>query len=155
MQVTCDDLQLDPPAVADAQDSSEDAEYALSQGLEALRGSQEGTLALPAEMARLAPAPETWGGYIWPRVRGRRLFIPLFKPANVETMVAPSGYAEIVFFQRSGDTLAAPGWRWLIPLGLLAAAVGVLLRRRRRAAENGSVVMESIVQGVDEKEKEE
>jgi len=134
MKDASDELEMeDQTAMRTALDASQDAEAFVSLALEDHRASEGNAEALPAPDAKRASKPANWWGYLWPGVRGRSLLIPLYQPADSETLIEQVGIVELTFYHRPSEALAGLGWRWLIPAGLLLA--GALGCRQRREEE--------------------
>jgi len=113
--------------------ASQDAEAGVSLALEDLRAVTDFPGRLPAAFAAAAE-----DGDLLP-LRARRVTAPLYVPTGDETLLAPAGAAEVIFYDRPTDVpravahrvLASP-LRWIPSAVLLLAALLALIPRRQR-----------------------
>jgi len=132
MDLVLDGLtRKDRQALTQAAETSADIETALSQALEHYRAITADIPAFPAILASRAPAPATrWLGW-WRTLRGRRVVVPLFTPDADLSRSSCAGIAEVAFYERPADLAAAIAGANLPAIGLLLAALLMLVVGRK------------------------
>lgn len=111
---------------------AEVAQSTVTLVFEQFRAVDTGKVELPADLTSHAPLPASWPARLLPFVRGQRVLIPLLSPAANDELVAPAGTAEIVFYHRPAELIAALGVKLILPAALLLATLGILVIRRRK-----------------------